>query len=121
MGETQLVSSHKATLEEKGAPLQGQETGGGEEFSLKALNAGDWAGLPYAKADKPTEWVMVWDIGAQRWSPAQGHTASDRQRPNPQLRVDKIPAVETTPHRLPAAEEGWTLCQILPAAHSLDF
>ena len=55
MGDTQLVSSHKATLEKKGAPFQGRETGGGEKFSLKALNAGDWAGLPYAKADKPTE------------------------------------------------------------------
>lgn len=47
MGDTQLVSAHKAILEKKG-----QETGG--KFSQqKALNAGAWAGLPYAKADKP--------------------------------------------------------------------
>lgn len=116
MGDTQLVSAHKATLEKKG-----QETGGGEEFSLKALNAGAWAGLPYAKADKPTEWMMVWDTRAQCLSPARGHTASDRQRPNPQLHVDKIPAVGTVPRHLPAAEEGWTLCQILPATRSLVF
>ena len=60
MGDTQLVSSHKATLEKKVHLSRARRLEEeGEEFSLKELNAGTWAGLPYAKADKPTEWVMV--------------------------------------------------------------
>lgn len=63
---------------------------------------------------------MLAGIGA--WDPAlvtypKVTVARAVQRPNPNLHVYKVPAVETTPCCLPAAKAGWTRCQIpqLPA------